>query len=172
MDPQPPPSNEGPGGERASGEASDRNGDGVELRALEVGGGAAAGAVLGRLIGGGPKGTLIGAVVGAAAGTALTLGSRRTRPRHRRPAAGVSDTEAAPDPDRGTPASDRATPAPDGALPASRHAARKRSRERLDRWTKARLYEAAKELEIPGRSKMNKAELIRALQRHPGFTAA
>lgn len=165
MDPQPPPSNEGPGGDRASGEASDRNGDGVELRALEVGGGAAAGAVLGRLIGGGPKGTLIGAVVGAAAGTALTLGSRRTRPRPRRPVASGSDTEAAPGPDR-------ATPAPDGAAPASRHAARKRARERLDRWTKARLYEAAKELEIPGRSKMNKAELIRALQRHPGFTAA
>lgn len=165
MDPQPPPSNEGPGGDRASGEASDRNGDGVELRALEVGGGAAAGAVLGRLIGGGPKGTLIGAVVGAAAGTALTLGSRRTRPRPRRPAAGGSDTEAAPGPDR-------AAPAPDEAAPASRHAAQKRARERLDRWTKARLYEAAKELEIPGRSKMNKAELIRALQRHPGFTAA
>lgn len=158
MDRQPPAETDGQGADSATGERNDRNGDGMELAALEVGGGAAAGAVLGRLLGGGAKGTLIGAVVGAAAGTALTLGTRRTRPRPPRPAAGGSDAQAGP-------ASNR-------AAPAYRQRGRQRARERLDGWTKARLYEAAKELEIPGRSKMDKAELIRALQRHPGFTAA
>ncbi|MDT8436489.1 MAG: hypothetical protein RRA92_07005 [Gemmatimonadota bacterium] len=42
-------------------------------KALKIGGGAAAGALLGTLIGGGGKGTLIGAAVGAAAGTGIQM---------------------------------------------------------------------------------------------------
>lgn len=44
--------------------------------AAKVGGAAAAGAIIGRIIGGDTKSTLIGAAVGAAAGTAVVLGTR------------------------------------------------------------------------------------------------
>lgn len=43
--------------------------------------------------------------------------------------------------------------------------------EPLESWTKTRLYERAKELGIPGRSKMTKGELVRALRRHPTVSA-
>ena len=44
--------------------------------ALKIGIGTAAGAILGRVIGGDSKGTLIGAAAGAVAGTAVALGTR------------------------------------------------------------------------------------------------
>jgi len=40
------------------------------------------------------------------------------------------------------------------------------SSERLESWTKAELYERAQELDIDGRSKMNKKQLVSALRSH------
>lgn len=47
--------------------------------AKKIGGGAAAGALLGAVIGGGAKEAVMGAAAGAAAGTAVTLGTREGR---------------------------------------------------------------------------------------------
>lgn len=156
MDHRPPASTADPGAKPAD-DARPREGEGLELAALEVGGGAAAGAVIGRILGGGARATLIGAVVGAAAGTALSLGTRLgsagPRPVGASREAGRRPTR---DPRR---------------REEERAPSTEASRERLESWTKARLYEVARELEIAGRSKMNKAELIRALRRHPDFAA-
>lgn len=159
MDHRPPASTADPGAEPA-GDARPREGEGLELAALEVGGGAAAGAVIGRILGGGARAALIGAVVGAAAGTALSLGTRlgSAGPRP----VGAS-REAARRPTRGPRRREEREEEPTPSAEAPR--------ERLESWTKARLYEVARELEIAGRSKMNKAELIRALRRHPDFAA-
>lgn len=111
--------------------------------ALEIGSGAAAGAVLGRLLGRGAKGTVIGAALGAAAGTVLSVGLFRCAGRN---------LEGLP-PGDGPPGS-----GPPGSGPP-------------EGWTKARLYQRAKELEVPGRSRMSKAELLEAVRRRGGETA-
>lgn len=56
-----------------SAEVGSRSNQGTGDRAAKIGGGAAVGAILGRVFGGGSKSTVIGAVVGAAAGTGVML---------------------------------------------------------------------------------------------------
>lgn len=134
---------------------------GREIPGLEVAGGAAAGALIGRLLAGGTWGVAIGAALGAIAGSAVSTETRRRpsgSPRHgERPERERPERER---PERERPAGAPARPPP-GA-----------TEEPLESWTKARLYERAKELDIAGRSRMSKAELIGALRGHPDFSPA
>lgn len=138
-------------------EAPHRNGEAVgpvadpAAPALGVAAGSVAGALLGRLVGASGRGALLGGALGGAVGALLTLGGR-----------------SASIPSRGD-------VGPSDATPSRRFEEgdpkRRAGSEPLESWTKARLYDRAKELEIPGRSKMRKAELLRALRRHPAVSA-
>jgi DNA end-binding protein Ku len=65
----------------------------------------------------------------------------------------------ASEPDRAAVAAARAPFAPVATLP---------SRVELEEMTRAELYELAQEVELAGRSKMSKADLIAALAEHGG----
>lgn len=162
--------------------------DGRETRAedpgraiLEVGGLTAAGAVAGRLLAGRP-GTVLGAAVGAVAGTVLALArlaEAGVRPRRRGPSPTSRPDleEAAPygeRPDReGTDREEKDREEKEEAAGDARDdrtAGRQRperrpssARERLAARTKAELYEKAQEVDIGGRSRMRKDELVDAL---------
>lgn len=131
--------------------------DALDALALEVGGGAAAGAVIGRILGGSARGAVIGAVLGAVAGTILSVGTGRGPDRSR---------------PRGDPPESAGAATGGGRRRATDRTAGASAREALESWTKARLYDRARELEIAGRSKMSKAELVRALRRHPDISPA
>lgn len=137
-------------------EAPHRNGGAVgpvpdpAAPALGVAAGSVAGALLGRLVGSSGRGALLGGALGGAVGALLTLG-RRSAPIPSRGDVGPSDAT----PSRRLEEGDPKRPA---------------ASEPLGSWTKARLYDRAKELGIPGRSKMTKAELLRALRRHPALS--
>lgn len=124
---------------------------------LEIGGGAAAGAILGRIVGRGLAGAAIGAAAGAMAATAISL---EAAGRAAAAETAVYGEEAGRRPGAG--GRIRGEPAP-GQARGDRASGRRARRAEYESWTKARLYDRAKELDIPGRSRMTKAELIAAL---------
>lgn len=152
-----------------------RGGRTPDSRALEVGGGAAAGALVGRFLLGGTLGVVIGAALGAIAGSAVSAETRRrSAETRRRPAASGRRAAEAARPASATPGKPASgKPTGTGKPAETRTPTPSPAREEpLERWTKARLYQRARELDIAGRSGMSKTELIRALRRHPDFSTA